>query len=100
LTRYESSLTDGICVGEKRFLKSLLLDVEVVSMLFSRLSILSGVGYDWWLDVEAMSTFVEHAAVSFCHSNSVLVVLAGSRKNCVSQQSPTRADQHNNTTTH
>jgi hypothetical protein len=68
--------------------------VEVVAVLFSRLSILSGVGYDWWLDVEAMSTFVEHAAVSFCSGG------VGSRKNCVSQ-SPTRAEhQHNNTTTH
>ena len=54
LTRYESSLTDGICVGEKRFLKSLLLDVEVVSMLFSRLSILSGDGCDWWLHVKVV----------------------------------------------
>ena len=54
MTRYESSLTDGICVGEKRFLKSLLLDVEVVSMLFSRLSILSGDGCDWWLHVKVV----------------------------------------------
>ena len=51
MTRYESSLTDGICVGEKRFLKSLILGVEVVSMLFSPLTILSGDVCDWWLGV-------------------------------------------------
>ena len=61
-------------------------------MLFSRLSILSGVGYDWWLDVEAMSTFVETCGG--------VVLFCGGSLEKIAAQIPAEQSTSTTTTTH